>query len=134
MISDECGMINEKGKSDLIARTKAFALSIIRLYSSVPKTVEAQVLGKQMLRSGTSVGAQYREATRARSRAEFVSKIESALQELEETGYWLELFVDSGILAEKRVRDICQEQAELTAMLVASVKTAKVNRRNSPLS
>ena len=72
---------------DLRARTKAFALRIIRLYSSLPKTTEAQVLGRQLLRSGTSVGAHYREATRARSPAEFISKIEVGLQELEETVY-----------------------------------------------
>ena len=72
---------------DLNVRTKRFALWVIRLFSSLPKTVEARVLGNQMLRSGTSVGAQYREARRACSRAEFVSKVEGALQELEETKY-----------------------------------------------
>jgi four helix bundle protein len=80
---------------DLKTRTKQFALRIIRLYKALPNTVEAQVIGKQVLRSGTSVGAQYREATRARSDAEFISKIESGLQELEETIYWLELLVES---------------------------------------
>ncbi len=92
MMNDEQGMMNEKQKPDLRVRTKAFALRVIRLYCSLPKVTEAQVLGKQVLRSGTSVGAQYREAVRARSRAEFVSKIETALQELEETviglSYW----------------------------------------------
>jgi four helix bundle protein len=82
--------MRELDARDLRARTKAFALRIIRLYSSLPKITEAQVLGKQLLRSGTSVGAHYREATRARSPAEFISKIEVGLQELEETVYWLE--------------------------------------------
>ena len=74
---------------DLKMRTKKFALRIIRLYSAVPKTTEAQVIGKQLLRSGTSVGAHYRESTRARSTAEFISKLEGGLQELEESAYWL---------------------------------------------
>ena len=75
------------GEHDLKMRTKDFALRVIRLYSSLPKTTEAQVMGKQVLRSGTSVGAHYREATRARSPAEFTSKVEGGLQELEETSH-----------------------------------------------
>lgn len=71
------------------------------------RITEAQVLGKQLLRSGTSVGAQYREAVRARSRAEFVSKIETALQELEETAYWIELLADGGIVPTKKLQDPC---------------------------
>jgi four helix bundle protein len=97
-VNDEVGMMNGTQKPDLRLRTKAFALRIIRLYGSLPKIIEAQVLGKQLLRSGTSVGAQYREAVRARSRAEFVSKIEAALQELEETLYWIELLADARIV------------------------------------
>jgi len=80
-----------KQPSDLKVRTRQFALQIIRLYSSLPKTTEVQVIGKQMLRSGTSVGAHYREAHRAKSDADFINKIEGGLQELEETQYWLEL-------------------------------------------
>jgi len=72
-------------------------LQIIRLFSELPKTTEAQVLGKQVLRSGTSVGANYREAYRARSRAEFIAKCGDSLRELEETAYWLELLVDGKI-------------------------------------
>lgn len=72
---------------DLPQRTKEFALRIIRLYVALPKTTEAQVLGKQVLRSGTSIGAHYREASRAKSNADFISKIETALQELDETCY-----------------------------------------------
>lgn len=72
---------------ELDARTKAFALRIIRLYTALPKTTEAQVIGKQLLRSGTSVGAHYREARRAKSDADFVNKMEGGLQELDETGY-----------------------------------------------
>src|ERR1700678_3569374 len=79
----------------LLSRTRLFALRIIKLFSSLPKTTEAQVIGKQFLRSGTSVGAHYREGTRARSPQEFTAKIDTGLQELEETAYWLELLVGS---------------------------------------
>lgn len=83
------------------------------------------MLGRQLLRSGTSVGAHYREAMRSRSTAEFISKIEGGLQELEETGYWLELLGEAGILPKEGLRELRQEVEELTAILVASVKTAK---------
>ena len=112
-------------KRDLKERTKAFALRIIRLYASLPKTTEAQVLGKQVLRSGTSVGAHYREAQRAKSNADFVSKIEGGLQELEETAYWLELLCDSGIVAQERLMPLQDETDELTAIFVTMVKKVK---------
>jgi four helix bundle protein len=114
---------------DLRARTKAYALRIIRLYVSLPKTTEAQIIGRQLLRSGTSVGAHYREATRARSPAEFVSKIEGGLQELEESGYWLELLIESGIMAEALLADLYNETEELTAIFVSSAKTAKKRKK-----
>ncbi len=110
---------------DLRTRTKAFALRILRLYSSLPRKTEAQVLGKQVLRSGTSVGAHYREAKRARSNAEFVSKMESGLQELEETVYWMELLAESKIVESSKLQALFQEAEELTSILVASVKTVK---------
>lgn len=110
---------------DLKFRTKAFALRIIRLFGALPKTTEAQVIGKQVLRSGTSVGAHYREAVRARSTAEFVSKIEGGLAELEETGYWLELLEESGIVSEGRLTEILSETNELTAILVTCAKNSK---------
>src|SRR5689334_21537051 len=94
---------------DLRKRSKAFALRIVRLYSSLPRTTEAQVLGKQVLRSGTSVGAHYHEARCARSSAEFISKIEGGLQKLEETVYWLELFMEAGIIKEARLGDLLIE-------------------------
>jgi len=120
-------MMKDKPR-DLRVRTKAFALRIIRLYGALPKTTVAQVLGKQVLRSGTSVGAHYREATRARSTAEFISKIEGGLQELEETVYWLELLVESGIVPGARLVDLCAEADELIAIFVTSAKTAKETR------
>jgi four helix bundle protein len=112
-------------KQDLRARTTAYALRIIRLYGSLPKTTEAQVIGRQLLRSGTSVGAHYREATRARSRAEFISKIELALQELDESSYWLELLGLSGIVSKQLLADLCTETDELIAIFTTSAMTAK---------
>ena len=120
--------VDARAERDLQARTKTFALRIVRLYCSLPKTTEAQVLGKQVLRSGTSVGAHYREAMRARSVAEFVSKVEGGLQELEETAYWLELLTESGIIPGPKLAGLQQESNELTAMLVASARTAKARK------
>ena len=109
-------------------RTKQYALRIIRLFGSLKKDTGAQVLGKQMLRSGTSVGAHYREACRARSVAEFVSKMEGGLQELDETAYWLELLVESGIVSERRLAALLTETDELLRMFIASVNTSKRKR------
>ena len=117
--------MNDEDSHDLRKRTRAFALRVIRLYVSLPKTTEAQVIGKQVLRSGTSVGAHYSEAKRARSTAEFVSKIEGGLQELEETGYWLELLMESGIVSSPKLANLRQEVEELLAIFVSSAKTAK---------
>jgi four helix bundle protein len=120
-------MMSEK-KQDLRKRTKDFAIQIIRLYSGLPKTTEASVMGRQILRSGTSVGAHYREATRARSTAEFISKIEGGLQELEETIYWLELLTETKTVNNTKTQYLFQESEELMRILVASVKTAKQNK------
>jgi len=109
-------------------RTKEFALRIVRLYSALPKSAVAQTLGRQVLRSGTSVGAHYREAVRSRSDAEYVSKIEGALQELEETGYWLELLADAGVCQPGTVAALRTEADELTAILVTCAKKAKTRR------
>jgi four helix bundle protein len=110
---------------DLKARTKAFSLRIIKLYTSLPKSGEAQVIGKQVLRSGTSVGAQYREACRSRSNSEFISKMQSSLQELDETAYWLELLVDGNIVKSEQLLELRKETEELISIFVASVKTAR---------
>lgn len=115
-------------KPGIVERTKIFALRIVRLYSALPKTTEAQVIGKQVLRSGTSVGAHVREGKRSRSDAEMISKAEGALQELEETTYWLELLADAGIAPPERLADLLKEADELTAILVTSVKTLKRRR------
>lgn len=117
------------GKLDVVGRTKRFALRIIRLYSSLPKSTEAQILGKQMFRSGTSVGAHVREAKRSRSDAEMISKIEVALQELEETMYWLELLQESDVIQDGRPVPLLEEANELIAILVTATKTIKKRRR-----
>ncbi len=111
---------------DIRPRTKAFALRIIRMYSNLPKNdTVAQVLGKQVLRSGTSVGANYREASRGRSKAEFASKIGDCLKEIDETGYWLELFVDSGCVSATKMAGLLDEARQLIAILTTISKKAK---------
>lgn len=125
--------MKDEGSSmkDLTERTKEFALRVIRLYSALPKTTEAQVIGKQLLRSGTSVGAHYREAVRARSKAEFISKLEGGMQELEESSYWLELLQGAGIFSIEKLQPLISEADELMAILVTCVKKAKTNAANS---
>ncbi len=117
--------MSKDNKSDLRVRTKSFALRVIRLVSSLPRLVPAQIIGRQLLRSGTSVGAQYREATRARSGAEFVSKIECGLQELEESVYWMELLADAEIVPVAKLSELLGEAEELISIFVSSAKTAK---------
>ena len=122
-------MMNKGRGSDLANRTKRFALEVIRLYSRLPKSTEAQVIGRQVLRSGTSVGAQYREAIRAKSVADFINKLEGALQELEETQYWFELLNEADIFRDSVVMtSLMKESDELIAILVSSVRTAKRGR------
>ena len=111
--------------NDLKLRTREFALRIIRLYTALPKTTEAQVLGKQIIRSGTSVGAHYREATRARSTAEFISKLGGGQQELEETCYWLELLREAGIFESAKLAGLEKEAEELAKIFTTCIKNAK---------
>jgi four helix bundle protein len=120
-------MINDK--QDLKDRTKQFALRVIRMYTSLSKNRIAQVLGHQALRSGTSVGAHYREASRARSTAEFISKLEVAIQELDETRYWFELIVESKQIQQSQLGSLQTEAGELAAIFTASAKTAKSRRQ-----
>ena len=110
---------------DLRVRTKQVALRVIRLFSALPKRPEADVLGRQVLRSGTSVGANFREAHRARSDAEFVSKLGDCLKELEETGYWLELLVDAEIVPVNRLSALLEECNQLIAILTTISKKVK---------
>jgi len=112
-------------QEDLRNRPKQFALRIIRLFQHLPHSVEAQVLGKQLLRAGTSVGANYRAAGRARSRPEFISKIGIVVEEADETVFWLECLVESGIVKEDLLKDLLAEANELVAIFAASHRTAR---------
>src|SRR5947207_11461971 len=114
-----------EGKNDLADRTKAFALTVIRMTDDLPRTTSAQVLGKQVLRSATSVGANYREASRARSKAEFTAKIGDCLKEIEETEYWLELLVDSSVVPAVKMSDLLDETRQLIAIFTTINKRSK---------
>lgn len=110
---------------DLRQRTKVFALQVIRMFAALPKTTEAQVIGRQLLRSGTSVGANYREAHRGRSKAEFIAKCGDSLREIEETAYWLDLLVEAHLVPVDRHAPLRQESDELTAIFVTIINRAK---------
>lgn len=114
---------------ELRTRTKLFALRIIRLYRALPHTGDAEVLGKQLLRSGTSIGANYRAACIARSRKEFMSKLGIVVEEADETVYWLELIVESGIMTLKKCTDILQEAIELAKIMSVARSTVRKNDR-----
>ena len=111
-------------------RTKRYASAIVQLYVQLPRSRrEVEVLGHQLLRSGTSVGAHCREGHRSRSDAELISKYEGALQELDETMYWLELLVEAEIVKAGRLQPLMVEANEIISILVASVRTIKRRRR-----
>lgn len=114
---------------NLKPRTKAFALRIVKMYCALPKRTESQVLGKQVLRSGTSVGANYCEADCARSRAEFIAKMGDSLKELSETAYWLELLIEGGIVKSAKLEPLLKETRELIAIFATIItKTRHRNR------
>lgn len=110
---------------DLRERTKTYGLRIVRMFVVLPKTEEARVLGKQVLRSGTSVGANYREAHRSRSKAEFIAKLGDCLKELDETAYWLELLTESGIVPAPKLVSLQDETNQLLAILTTISKKTK---------
>jgi len=116
-------MKNEE--KDLAARTKAFARRIIRLYAALPKETAVQVLGRQVLRSGTSIGANYREANRARSKAEFIAKIGDCLKEADETAYWLELLADEKFVPSAKLTSLQDEASQLIAIFVTISKISR---------
>jgi four helix bundle protein len=109
-------------------RTKRFALDVIQLLHHLPRSRTADVIGKQLLRSATSVGANYRSACKARSRADFISKITIVEEEADECQYWVELLIQSGIVDEQSGKVIANESKELTAIFTAAGKTARRNR------
>jgi four helix bundle protein len=110
---------------ELRDRTKAFALRVIRLFRSLPYKTDTQVLGKQLLRCGTSVAANYRAVCRARSKAEFVARLGIAAEEADEAVLWLELLIESGILKSEMTEELLKEARELAAILTASRQTAR---------
>ena len=114
--------------ASFITRTKAYSLRIIRLVDSLPKDNVARTLGHQLLRAGCSVAANYRPATRAKSRADFIAKLGIVEEECDESIHWIELLVDSGRVKSAKVNLLKQEGTEILAMVVASIRTAKARR------
>jgi len=110
---------------ELRQRTKAFAIRIVKLFRTLPRTTDAEVIGRQLLRSGTAVGANYRAACRARSRAEFASKLGIVVEEADETIYWLELLAETGTVPMDRLDGILREAHELTAIFTAARQTTR---------
>jgi len=110
---------------DLKTRTKSFALRVIQLFGALPKSPAAKVLGTQVLRSGTSVGANYHEADSARSRAEFIAKMGDSLKELSETAYWLELLIESKIVSSKKLAPLLDETRELKAIFATIIRKTR---------
>ena len=110
---------------ELRARTKSFALRVVKVYRSLPRTADAQVMGKQLLRCGTSVAANYRASCRARSRAEFAARIGVVVEEADETGFWLEMLADAGIVRTALLKDLLQEAKELTAIFTATQQSVR---------
>lgn len=106
-------------------RTKRFAVEIMRLFRALPRTEEARVIGNQLLRSGTSVAANYRAVCRARSKAEFIAKLGIVVEEADETVFWLELLIESEIVRAERVAELLGEALEVLAILSASQRTAR---------
>jgi len=109
-------------------RTKAFAVRVVKVFRSLPYKPDAQVLGKQLLRSGTAVAANYRAACRARSKAEWIAKIGIVVEEADETVFWLELLTDCEIVSSTRLIELTAEAHELSALFTASQRTSRFGR------
>ena len=117
--------------ADLKARTKQFALRVMKMVDALPRTIQGRTIAKQITRSATSVAANYRAACRARSRAEFIAKIGVVEEEADESCFWLELIIDSGLLTDERIRPLLSEAGELVAIMAASRKSAIGNRKSA---
>lgn len=115
-------------QNELKKRTKQFALRILKLTAAMPKTVEAKVIHNQLARAGTSVAANYRASCRARSRAEFISKMGNVVEEADECCFWMELFIEGAMPPENKVEALHKEANELTAIMTASRKTAQTKK------
>lgn len=117
-------------QDELKNRTKIFALRIIKLARALPRSNEGMIISKQIIRSGTSIGANYRAACRARSTAEFISKLGTVIEEADETLFWLEIIIEGGIIEERLIKPLLQEANELTAIFVSTIKTKKINHKS----
>jgi four helix bundle protein len=112
-------------KDELKGRTKKYALRIITLVESLPKTTTGRAIGNQLIRSGTSVGANYRAALRGRSRAEFISKLGIVIEEADESEFWLELLIESNLVEKKHIDPLLKETNEIIAIMVSTSKSAR---------
>jgi four helix bundle protein len=117
-------------EEELKLRTKQFGLRIIRLVEALPNTPTARTIGHQLLRSGISVGANYRAACRGKSKADFIAKAGISLEEADECLYWMELLQEAGIIPPERLKDLRKEADELVAIFTASIKTARTNLKS----
>ena len=117
-------------EKEMLQRTKAFALRIMKLVDALPKTTAGRAIGNQLIRSGTSVPANYRAACRGRSRAEFIAKLGVVEEEADESAFWLELIIDGSLLTHNRVAALLKEATEITAMMAASKMTARKTTRS----
>ena len=122
--------MGEMTKEAMKKRTKQFALRVIHLASALPENVIGRAISNQLIRSGTSVGANYRAALRARSPRDFINKIGVVLEESDESAYWMELIIESNVMPESRVASLLQEANELTAIFAATHKTIKANPKS----
>jgi four helix bundle protein len=118
---------------ELKARTKQFGLRVMNLVNALPKTTAGRALGNQLIRSGTSVGSNYRAAYRGRSKAEFIAKIGTVAEEADESAFWMELIMEGGLLNQEIVLPLHTEAEELTAIFTASGRTAKLNNQKSAI-
>lgn len=118
-------------RDELKQRTKQFGLRVMRLVDALPNTMSGRAVGNQLVRSGTAVGANYRAACRARSRPEFLSRLGVVEEEADESGYWLELISEGGLLKPRRVGALLQESSELTRIFIAAIKTTKRSLKKS---
>ena len=119
-------------KAELLTRTKAFALRILQLVDHLPRTTSGRAIGNQLVRSGTSVGANYRAACRSRSRAEFAAKLGVVAEEADETVYWLELLRDGKLISEAKLSELLKEADELTAIFTAGRRSSSRNQTSNP--
>ena len=115
-------------KEDFVKRTMSFGLRVIRLVNSLPKQQVAPVLGRQLLRAGTSVGANYRAAVRGKSRADFIAKMGIVEEECDEALYWMEMLIESQLVKPDLLRDLVDEANQILSIVVASIRTARRNK------